>query len=236
MKKRLSVASLGLRLCRNPVLLVFLLTGSLQLWKFWDRAGGGYSFVSILDDSFCVVGKMGFLALLIVMLLVGCEFKGAKFSYSLQRLSVNERSLTLIWAAVFGGVFLLYWLFQLALVFGCWFYWSGQRELEPTALFMAAYTSRYFHLLLPLAEGWGYARNVAVCIGFGVCAAFSAHQFRHKRSAGIWCFVIVVLLYGLNTSGSLATRYTDIVLVAATLLMSILLWVMLFWGDRDEKN
>lgn len=235
MKKRLSVASLGLRLCRNPVLLVFLITGASQLWVFWGRVGAGVSFVSILDDTFSVVGKMGFLVLLIVMLLVGCEFKGARFGYSLRRLRVKERSLTLIWAAMFSGIVLLYWLYQVGLIFGCWFYWSSQRELEPTALFMAAYTSRYFHLLLPLAEGWGYVRNAAMCIGFGAGAALAAHQLRHKRSAGIW-FFIIVLLYGLNTSGSLATEIIDIMIVAATQLMGILLWVMLWKGDRDEKN
>lgn len=234
MKQRLSVGALALQLTWKPVLLVCLAVAGIQMWSFGQSADWYYAFADRVGKAFPLPGKLGFAALLILLILSGCEFRGAKFNYTLRRLGIQERDVTLIWAAVFTGWFFLYWMTQLGLIFGCYAWYSNGQELEPTALFMASWIEEYFHLLFPLAEQWGYIRNVVMCIGFGCNAAFAAHQIRHKGSA--WAPVSLVLVYSILAQGELAEWIADITLILYTILQVILFWVMLRKGEENEEN
>lgn len=200
MKKVISAASLVLRLTWAQVAGLFAVIGAGQWLAFLlseHARDPDYAFENRLDDLPALLGRLGFILLMLVLYFTLQGGKNSKISYTLRRLSISESSLTAVWALVCAGYFLMFWLYQLAMVLALYFRFAAETGRgSENLLFVAAYRSRYFHTLLPLAEPWGYVRNGFLALGYGNCAALGARNARNGRPAA---FCVATVLIGLTT-------------------------------------
>lgn len=235
MKKRTSVAALALQLTWKWAVLIFLAVGLCQVWIYWNEAAFTDSFEWITDaqhiDDW---GKLGFAALVAMMLLCGCEFKHNRFGYTLRRLGVPEWEATFIWALVFAGWLFLYWVFQLGMLLGMHADFFSWVRPEATDLILAGYRGDYFHLVMPLRDGTGYLRNMMMCLGGGGCCAMGAHWIRHGKKGVVptVCFLIATFLLAPGAYGYAWADGLYSILVAA---MLVVFAVSVRKGEDDEE-
>ncbi len=135
--------------------------------------------------------RIGLVLVCAVLAFLGWE-GSSRVSYTLRRLSVGHRALTLLWAG-YG--------FSACCSSGrptwapCWLSApppspSGTGVLRPQALFLACYRDPYLHSLLPLDDCLLWVRNLSMCAALGTAAAsFSAAHgppgLRHSALAAL---------------------------------------------------
>ena len=236
MKKRMSGAALGLRLTFWPVIGVILAWSGLQVWGFMRSeyfwAAESYvnpmAFEDILDNQdVFFYGKLSFLMILGMTLIAPKN----KASYTLRRLRISERELTVGWALVFSGYYLLSWAVQLGLTMILFRIYGKRVEVEAMDYFLACYRGRYLHLLLPLGEPWGYARNIVMCLGWGSMGALTGRYCRHGGKP--FMAVALVILTLMFLPGEMASRITDIWFCV---LMIVLVCVQILMIREVERN
>lgn len=194
MKKVTSAALLALRLTWKTALLVFAVTGLIQTGRVsWELMPGGaplqttFGFESLLKTAVQGPGLWFGVVLLAALVLSAGNTRGSRTVYTLNRLGLSEFQSALVFGGVFSLYFFLYWVFQLALVYG-FFAWFTRFSLVSSNMFMlSAWRSEWFHLLLPLGEWMGYLRNIVICVSFGCTGAFGAQLRRHGRNILICC-------------------------------------------------
>lgn len=213
MKKRMSSAALGLRLTCWPVMTVILICSGLQVWSFFrseylwiqENYVNPLNFEDILDNfRVAYHGKFSFL-LIFSLTLIAPRNKAA---YTLRRLRISENEVTVQWALLFSGYYLLSWAVQLLLTMGLFRVYAEAVELEAMDFFLAAYRSRYLHLLLPLGEPWGWARNICICLGWGAMGSLTGRYCRHGGKP--FMAVALVILTLLFIPAGMATQTEDI--------------------------
>lgn len=188
MKKVTSAALLALKLTWKIALLIFLLTGLVQvIGAFRELMPGGvplqttFGFEALLRSAAQPAGKWWIVMLLVFLTCAPAASKGSKTVYTMNRLGLSENHVTLVFGAVFTGYFLLYWAFQLAVCYGFFVWYSRFTLVSSNAWMLAAWRSEWLHTLLPLNEWWGYLRNLALCGSFGFSAAFGSTLSRHGK-------------------------------------------------------
>lgn len=239
MRKRTSAAALGLRMTWKYVLIAMLLTSVMQIWAFqgtreyWSGVDGWCNdFEWVLDEN-----RVGFYGNLSFLLILGAICAAAasgksRMGYTLRRLRISENEVTVLWAAVFAGYFLISWAVQLGLVF--WMYAQYAKVWSTTGLdlFVIIHRSTFFHLLLPLSEPWGIARNIVLCLGWGAMGSLMARQTRHggRPIAGIIMLLLVTILL---VRGEMASIRTDVVFC---ILMAVAIAVQAVMNREVERN
>lgn len=231
MRKYTSVGALALRLTWKPVLLTFVAVGLIQWFWGYNISGSlGAAFEMGIAGAVTSVGMLGILGLMAVLILAGVHLRGSRFPDTLCRLRIPPRTVGFLFAAVFSGYFFLYWMFQLAMVLV--FYTRYAQAVNPSVnhLLVAAYRSEYFHLLLPLRDGLGYWRNLAICLNFGFTAALCQ---RHRGGFGMLAASLFAMLF---LPMQLGNMITDIVLVAALTCLTAacgwMLWKEVGWREN----
>lgn len=237
MKKRMSGAALALRLTFWPVAAVILVGSVLQIWSFfrsecfwvYDSYSNSMAFEDVLDNhQVSFYGKFSFL-MIFSMTLIAPRNKAA---YTLRRLRISENELTLSWALIFSGYYLLSWAVQLGLTMGMFRCFSSVTNLEAMDYFLACYRGRYLHLLLPLGEPWGYARNIVMCLGWGSMGALIGRYCRHGGKPFMAVALIIVTLFFLPTD--MASQTGDIWFCACTVLLAAIQVYLIWEAERDE--
>ena len=115
---------------------------------------------------------------------------------TLRRLRVREWEVTLLWSLVFAGYFLLFWAAQLGMLI-----WMFQEYAKVSGwglmdLFLASFSSNYFHLILPLSEPWAVARNVFFCLSWGAVASLGSMEARHGgKPFVVMVFAVLTALF-----------------------------------------
>lgn len=235
MKKITSVAALALRLTWLRVTGLFILTGAAQWIAFAMNFDQARALKYQMDDLPAFIGKLGMLAL---MLLLGFSVQGGKggtTAYTLRRLSVSEWTVTAVWSLVFAGYFVMYWLFQIGMMLGMYTKYASVMGGE-NRLFLAAWRSAYFHYLMPLAEPWGYARNIAMVLGFGSAAALSAQNTRNGRWNPLCMGLVMTFFCVVLIPREMASQGLDAAAVAAVVICTVVDWVWSWRWMHDEAN
>ena len=220
MKKRLSVCGLGLRLTGRGALIITLVTCLLQGWLFWRQQSvwGGVEFDFgyrialehiIENNGIETAGTTGVLVLFAVI--AACVSSG-QTGMTLRRLRISEWEVTAWWSLLFTGYFILYWAAQLAVLLWMFRVYSGVSGWGTIDLFISAHTSPYFHLVLPLSEPWAVARNIFLCIAFGVMAAVNPMEGR--RGGKPFMIFVVYFLAKLFLPNNMASQVADIAAIA----------------------
>lgn len=240
MKKRMSAAALALRLTALPGFLVTVLTAAVQIGLFlstryaWSSEDGWdlWSFEQIVEsEGVALAGLLGFVVMFVVLVLPCCSLRNRNV-FTLRRLKVSEKELTAIWAAVFSGYFLMAWAVQLGLMIGLYAVYAREAGSDAMGLFLAAYRSSYFHTLLPLAEVWGYVRNVALCLGWGTLASLMARHMRHEGKP--YMLAVLVILTGWLLPKEMASADSDILLIILTAVVLACQIAAIQGGEENE--
>jgi hypothetical protein len=237
MKKRMSGAALALQQTFWPVMAVIVVWSVLQGWSFlrsdvfWiqEYYDSPMAFEDVLGNHRVAwFGKFSFLMIFSMTLVVPKN----KATYTLQRLRISENELTLGWALIFSGYYLLSWAVQLGLTVGMFRVFSNTVNQEAMDYFLACYRSRYLHLLLPLGEPWGYVRNIVICLGWGAMGALVSRYSRHGRKPIMAIALIVMTLSFLPQE--MASRTLDQWLCGLTVIMIVIQCLMIREVERNE--
>ena len=202
MKRWLSVLTPAARLTVWKVLGVSLLAAGAQVLlflAFFGRRDSAGAAVSALTEAvragrLSLVFGAGLLLVCAVLVLPGLE-RGVKTGYTLRRLGVDERVLTLLWGGLNTLLLLIFWAIQTAAALGLARY-CFQAMPEETgnhqSLFFAFALTPYFHALLPLWDWPVVLRNVLGSAALGLSAAALPFHWRHGRKAWTLLFLAVV--------------------------------------------
>lgn len=233
MKKRTSVFSLGLRLTWVAAFLITVVTCLLQGWLFWRQQpmwGGvefefGYTIALehiIENDGIALVGTSGVMVLLIA--LAACVAP-AQTGMTLRRLQIREWEVSIWWSLLFFGYFLLYWACQLGMLLWMFHLYAQVRGWGMIDLFIASFSSNYFHTVLPLSEPWAVARNVFLCLSGGIMAAVNAMEARHGGKA--FLVLVFYFLSKLFLPSDMASQMSDMAAIAVLgCILAGYIWTM----------
>lgn len=238
MKKRMSAAALGLQLTFWPVMAAIVMCSVLQVLCFFhsDYLWTQESYVNhtafewILDqERVGFYGKFGFLMILSMTLIAPRN----KAAYTLRRLRISENELTLQWALLFSGYYLISWMVQLLLSMVFFRIFAGATGMDAMDYFLAVYRSSYLRCLLPLGEPWGYVRNVCFCLGWGAMGALVGRYCRHGGKPFMVIALVLVTLF-FQPLG-MAEQSRDIALCLFTALAVAVQVVLIREVERDEN-
>ena len=129
--------------------------------------------------------RIGLVLVCAVLAFLGWE-GSSRVSYTLRRLSVGHRALTLLWAGYGFFCLLFFWAAHLGTLLALCAAALPRLAPEfsgPQALFLACYRDPYLHSLLPLDDWPLWARNLSMCAALGTSAACFSFQRRMGRRA-----------------------------------------------------
>ncbi len=234
MKRYTSAAGLAVKLTWLQV-AVYILTLCICQWVAFLNVNNvaTHALEYRLDDWPMGAGRMGNLGLLLMLYSSLRGGKGARFDFTLRRLSLSEMTVTAVWALVFAGWFLLYWAVQLGLLFGMYANYISAYGGSENLLFVVAMRSRYFHYLLPLYEPWGFARNIALCLALGSFTALGAQNARNGRWNPLCLAFLLLIVVGVFTPQSVAVQWADITVTVCAIVCVIWDWI---WSWRWMRN
>lgn len=222
MKKHLSVFGLFARSSIYKVIgiLAFLLIAEVGLFGVAlardlseDYTARFEHFVEISHVDLCL--GVAFILITVVLCLPGTEF-GSKVGYTIQRLSVSERTV-FYYQAVFNTLtYILLWAFQIGVLYalGLWYCISVPADaINNQSVFLAFYRNDFMHTILPLSEVMLWIRNFLLIISLSVASAeFPYIQRRKKHSTFIVPIAIFILLFFVTGIGNVENITASIII------------------------
>lgn len=243
MRKHLSVLMLAVRSSIYKVILLIAATGAVQAALF-ARSMGRRSglqertLAAVLEDSHIdLAAGLAFVLLCVILSLTGCEF-GSKLRYTLRRLAVRERTVSLWWALYNTGCFAIFWMSQMLVTLALcrWFGVNASGEVfGPQTVFLAYYLDPYLHSLMPMAEVSRWIRNILLCISLGISAAAFSQKLRAGKK-GVAIFVLaVIVLWGFRAEMAL-TDMDVIPGLAAVIIGGVSFFGILMGGECEDEG
>lgn len=136
------------------------------------------------------------LGLTVILALNGCQLRGSRFEYTMQRLPMRREGAVLCFALWNTLAALIFWgLSAAALWVLCQMYLDATdpQYIGPQTAFLAFYRNPLLHSLLPLSDTVCYLRNLILFAGLGITtAAFSFWQRQGRRSPAVFFMGIVL--------------------------------------------
>ena len=179
MRKHISVLMLMARCTILRAAGLLVLMGAVQCLTFYlaltrGPTPQGFSLEMVVQASgmrWIFAAALGLLTLLLCA--TGFETRGRQ-GYTLMRLSVSQRWV-FTWQSVYNtACYGILWLGQAVIAAGlCALYvrLAPPEYVNGQTAVLAFYRSDFLHALLPFEEAGIWVRNLALCIGLGVCAA-----------------------------------------------------------------
>ena len=164
----------------------FVVYGPDQAWRA-DNPMGLEGLIAHSRITLCF--GLGLAAVCGALVLLGWEGSGCRTGYTLRRLRVGERALSLLWGGYGTLCLLFYWAAHLGTVLALCaaaMPHLSERAASPLALFLACWRSPYLHALLPLEDVWLWGRNLLLCAALGLGTAAFSHERRHGHRAWGW--------------------------------------------------
>ena len=164
----------------------FVVYGPDQAWKA-NNPMGLEGLIAHSHIALCF--GLGLAAVCGTLALLGWGGSGCRTGYTLRRLRVGEKPLTLLWGGYGVLCLVLYWAAHLATVLAlCTAAMPhlSERAASPLALFLACWRSPYLHALLPLTDWPLLGRNLLLCAALGLSTAAFSHERRHGHRAWGW--------------------------------------------------
>lgn len=196
MKRQVSVLYLAARTSLPWVLAILVLMALIQGGMAFLALEQGWVDLAMVLDRW-MYRWTGAVALTLAMAAVIYTGGGA---HTLNRLPMSRRSQAL-WFALYGVlVALLCWAAQVAVCLGVGVLFRETLDLTfgRQSLFLAAYSSAYFHSLLPMADSWQMAITLCIRVGMGVGTGLCA--FRAWRGERPWWPMAAALCTGFSLS------------------------------------
>ena len=209
MKEKLGISMTAVRPLLWKVILLLVLTAAVQLFLGYRAAA---TFPGNTVESFSqflsrchtgLVAMAGLLVLLVILALQGCQFSGHWVSGTLQRLPIGEGTITVIYGLTHLGFLVLYWAVEVFVTAALyWFY--GKSLGFP--LVVAAYTTPFFHSLLPLSDWLRLLLSVLWVLALASCTA-SFGFFQRRGSFQISPLLVTAAgLFSFSVSGNVGVE------------------------------
>lgn len=231
----------------NKILLIFAAMAGVEFFFFYRRLNTVSSAIdkesqlsrslgSILTDSrIHLVFLAVFLILTILLTLNGYEFKG-KISYTIRRLSIAEKCYFFLQGLYYSGVYLLFLMFQIFLIFLLSTYYFRavpESYYSNQTLFTLFYSNDFLHSLLPLEETIRSVTNLIMTLALGFSAAFSSYCQRGKSKRG-GNIVVLTFLYALTFQSGLGTYFYIVILTTSITSLILIVFSMLRKEERCD--
>ena len=208
MKEKLGISMTAVRPLLWKVILLLVLTAAVQL--FWGYRAAATISVGTMDFSQFLsrchtglVAMAGLLVLLVILALQGCQFSGHWVSGTLQRLPIGEGTITMVYGLTHLGFLVLYWAMEVFVTAAL--YWFYGKSLG-FSLVVAAYTTPFFHSLLPLSDWLRLLLSVLWVLALASCTA-SFGFFQRRGSFQISPLLVTAAgLYSFSASGDVGVE------------------------------
>ena len=209
MKEKLGISMTAVRPLLWKVILLLVLTAAVQLLLGYRAAA---TFPGNTVESFSqflsrchtgLVAMAGLLVLLVILALQGCQFSGHWVSGTLQRLPIGEGTITAVYGLTHLGFLVLYWAMEVFVTAAL--YWFYGKSLG-FSLVVAAYTTPFFHSLLPLSDWLRLLLSVLWVLALASCTA-SFGFFQRRGSFQISPLLVTAAgLYSFSASGDVGVE------------------------------
>jgi hypothetical protein len=231
MSQYVSVFLVAVRSTIYKITGVFLLMAAAEGVLFWmqlQRAGENK--VVLLEEliqssGIPLVSGGAFLLVCGILSLVGYEFSGSRVRYTIQRLSVREEAIVLLWGVNSMLALCMFWAAQLAVVLLLSKLYIDDMEpifFNSQTLFLAFHRSSFLHSLLPLEETSRLLRNVALIFSLGITAAcFAQKQRRGERGVAVALLAALTIVFFPADLGHLGSDLTLMVIALTTAAFSL---------------
>lgn len=224
------------------VILLMAAAEGILFWVQLQRAGANK--VLLLEELFQgsgipLVCGGAFLVVCGILSLVGYEFSGSRSRYTIQRLSIREEAVVLLWGINSMLALCIFWAAQLAVVLLLSKLYID--DMEPIfsnsqTLFLAFHRSSFLHSLLPLEETSRLLRNVALIFSLGITAAcFAQKQRRGQRGVAVALLAALTIVFFSSDLGQFGSDITITVIALTTAAFSVysIFRVELYEGNAD---
>ena len=236
MKRYTSAAGLAIRLTWMQVLVYIGTLCAFQWIAFLNVNNvSGQALEFRLDNLPMGSGKLGMVAMMLMLHGSLKGGKGSQYNITLKRLSLSQLSLAAVWTLVFAGWFLLYWAAQLLNLFGMYANYVHTYGGSENLLFTVAMRSDYFHYLLPLYEPWGFVRNGVLWLAFGSFTALGSMNARNGRWNPLCLAFVMMIPWVLFSNQSVANQWADILVAVFSLICVSWDWEWTRRWMRDEN-
>lgn len=232
MKEKLGISMTAVRPLLWKVILLLVLTAAVQLFLGYRAAAtisvGTMDFSQFLSRCHTgLVAMAGLLVLLVILALQGCQFSGHWVSGTLQRLPIGEGTITVIYGLTHLGFLVLYWAMEVFVTAALyWFY--GKSLGFP--LVVAAYTTPFFHSLLPLSDWLRLLLSVLWLLALASCTA-SFGFFQRRGSFQISPLLVTAAgLYSFSVSGNVGVE-----VLFSVVFLFFISW-QVFWIRGEVKE
>ena len=232
MKEKLGISMTAVRPLLWKVILLLVLTAAVQLFLGYRAAAtisvGTMDFSQFLSRCHTgLVAMAGLLVLLVILALQGCQFSGHWVSGTLQRLPIGEGTITVIYGLTHLGFLVLYWAMEVFVTAALyWFY--GKSLGFP--LVVAAYTTPFFHSLLPLSDWLRLLLSVLWVLALASCTA-SFGFFQRRGSFQISPLLVTAAgLYSFSVSGNVGVE-----VLFSVVFLFFISW-QVFWIRGEVKE
>lgn len=240
MNKHSSVLWLMIQSTFSKVLMLLAGTAAAQAILFrravQQLSSSNYGLEQALERGHIAgVAGIGFLGITAVLCMTGAERGREKTGYTLQRLSISEKSV-LLWQAVYNGsCYLLLWASQVLVMMGLaqWYTRIADPAMVTSqTVFLAYYRNEYLHGLLPMAEMDHWFRNGIMLIALGLSSAYFTYAQRRRRKNGeLITMVLTVLLLFCDHINSSAEWLVSLISFLCIFFVVIMLWKL----NREEE-
>ena len=242
MKRHLSVFMLAARSSVYKVLLLICAMAagewalfSLALGRMTPDAPLGLEQV-VAQSRISWVWTAALLALCAILSLTGCGLSGSRVSYTISRLSVGEKVLTVWWAAYNFLCLLALWAAQALTALALCLHYTALIDpayLSGQTIFLAFYRQSFLHSILPLADTTRLACVIVLFVCLGICAA--CFSFRVRRGyKGV--AVVLLSIFGAATfSRNLGGDSGDALVITVTLAVTASA-VYGLWREADQDE
>lgn len=238
MRKHIAAAGLYVRMNILRVITILLITVTAEVLLFCRAASLPNTG---LEDVIARSGVLWVMAaafvLLTVQLCAAGGDRGGRQNYTLQRLALQERTVTFWQMAVNALFYLLFWTLQgLALIILCAVVRDTGDVLSGQALFLACWRSPLLHGLIPMGEVLIWIRNVCFCAVLGIVTAkFSWCRRRGKFGVGVLFAAAACLLFFPREVGK-AVEDTLVMLFLLTVASGAVTGIVTEEEEDDEKT
>ena len=242
MNRIFSVFALAARSTIYKIIGVLLFMATIEITLFISilkKLPTDYPFLLeevVVQSKIPFICAIAFLAICAILSLWGVNRSGSKITYTINRLSINEKTTATLWAIYNIFCFFIFWAIQLIIIlFLCKMYLRSIDSLNYSThtVFISFYQNKFMHSLLPLDEISRYIRNIILIFGLGFsCSYFS---LKHRRNEKSFSFIVLAIISTLFFAQEVGSFSSDLFIIIISLIYIASSIYYIWWGEQIEE-
>lgn len=242
MRQYFSAIAIAARSTIYKILAIMILMTTVEIALFTavvNKFPADYPFLLeevIVQSKIPFIFAITFLALCAILCMFGLNGYGSQVKYTINRLSISEKTISMLWSVYNIFCFILLWAVQLITVFllsKIYLNSINSSFYNTHTVFLTFYNSDFLHSLLPLDEYSRYIRNIILILGLSLsCTCFSFKQRRGKKS---FSFIVLAIITMMFFSQGIGNFSADLFLSIISLIASMHSIYTIWWGEYNEE-